>query len=232
VLLGCYAGYLWAASKGELREPSLEEGPAEEIGRLSVRMRRTVMGFFFLSAGYTIYVSAPHFAEGLVRAGRQWGIEEFLLVQWVAPLASEAPEFIVALLFALHRKPELGLGALVSSKVNQWTLLVGMLPLVYCLSLGRAAAMPLDARQVEEILLTAAQSLFGICVLVNFDFTIKESLVLAGLFLSQFLFPGEHIRYALSAVYLLGAAGMLIFNPRTRRSLGHLWGYVRETTAG
>lgn len=40
------------------------------------------------------------FADSLVTAGTDLGIDEFLLVQWVAPLAAEAPELIVALMFA------------------------------------------------------------------------------------------------------------------------------------
>ena len=43
---------------------------------------------------------AEPFAEALVGTGAALGIDQFLLVQWLAPLASEAPEFIVAILFA------------------------------------------------------------------------------------------------------------------------------------
>ena len=53
-------------------------------------------------AGVTILLAAEPFAEGLLATGRRFGIEEFVLVQWLAPIASEAPEFIVAILFALR----------------------------------------------------------------------------------------------------------------------------------
>lgn len=46
----------------------------------------------------------------------------------VTPLASEAPELIVACLYAWRLKASDSLGALLSAKANQWTLLVGGLP--------------------------------------------------------------------------------------------------------
>ena len=37
---------------------------------------------------------------------------------------------------------------------QQWTLLVGTIPLVYSISLGAPGQMPLDTRQIQEILLS------------------------------------------------------------------------------
>jgi H+/gluconate symporter-like permease len=51
-------------------------------------------------AGLGILLSAEHFADALVETGTRLGIDHFLLVQWVAPLASESPELIVACLYA------------------------------------------------------------------------------------------------------------------------------------
>src|SRR5207237_202423 len=78
-----------------------------------------------------------------------------------------------------------GMGALISSKVNQWTLLIGGLPLAYALSRGGVHALPLDARQVEELLLTAAQSLFAVAVIASLSISIREALTLLVLFLVQ-----------------------------------------------
>ena len=36
----------------------------------------------------SILASAEPFSEGLVETGKRWGVDEFLLVQWLAPLAS------------------------------------------------------------------------------------------------------------------------------------------------
>ena len=78
--------------------------------------RRVVTVLFFLFSGFTIFIAAEPFAEGLLAPGRKFGIEEFILVQWLAPLASESPEFIVAILFALRMQPGISMGALLSAQ--------------------------------------------------------------------------------------------------------------------
>ena len=137
----------------------------------------------------------------------------------MAPLASEAPELLVAGLFAWRLNTNAALGTLVSSKVNQWTLLVGAIPLVYAFSVGALTPMELDPRQREELLLTSAQSLFAAVILSDFHFSLQEALLLASLFLAQMFFPQPEIRYAFAAVYLLLAVGMLLTSRQRRRTL-------------
>ncbi|MDN5863549.1 MAG: hypothetical protein L0H19_08885, partial [Salinisphaera sp.] len=119
-------------------------------------------------------------------AGEQLGISQFLLVQWVAPLASESPELVVACLYAWRLKAQDSLGTLLSSKVNQWTLLVGSLPIVFALSALTLHGLPLDTHQRYELLITAMQSLFAIAILINRSITIRGALALLVLFLVQF----------------------------------------------
>lgn len=119
------------------------------------------MSVLFVFATAVIVASAKPFAGSIIAAGTQLGIDRFLLVQWVAPLASEAPEFIVAILFAVHGRGSDAIGTLISSKVSQWTLLVGSLPVAY-LAGGGGTALGLDSRQTEEFLLTGAQTLLGV----------------------------------------------------------------------
>src|SRR4029079_17094486 len=102
-------------------EPHLV-GPARYLGTFADRRRRFMVGVLFAFAATVILLVAEHFAEGLVATGRDLEISEFLLVQWLAPLASEAPELLVAGLYAWRLNTNAGLGTLVSSKVNQWTL--------------------------------------------------------------------------------------------------------------
>ena len=199
--LGLFVFYIRRASQGHVEEPGLA-GPPERLAQLPRFWRRAVTLLLFLLPAYAIFLSAEPFASGLLHNARRLGIEEFILIQWLAPLASESPEFIVAILFALRRKPAAGLGTLISSKVNQWTLLIGMLPLVYAISSGRLHPMLLDGRQVEEIFLTAAQSLVALVVLANLRFGLAEALLLLGLFLLQFFFPTPQIRIWLAVGYL------------------------------
>ncbi|HEY1373089.1 MAG TPA: sodium:calcium antiporter, partial [Candidatus Binatia bacterium] len=146
VLIAIFIFYIRAASRAAHVEPELE-GPPAMIADWGVAGRRVATVAFFLLSGFTIFIAAEPFAESLLATGREFGVEEFLLVQWLAPLASEAPEFIVAILFALKANPGASLGTLLSSKVNQWTLLIGMLPLVYMFSAGELKPMEMDDRQ-------------------------------------------------------------------------------------
>ncbi|HEU4947378.1 MAG TPA: sodium:proton exchanger [Kribbella sp.] len=208
-LLGFFAYYLWrAAMSGDLEEPDLI-GPAARIGGLPARHRRTAVIGMFVASATVILLCAEPFADSLVEGGKALGIDQFLLVQWLAPLASEAPEFIVALLFAWRGKGAAALGLLISAKVNQWTLLIGSLPVAYGLG-GGPAALPLDGRQVEEFLLTATQTVLGIAVLLTLRFPRWAAWTLLGLFAVQFAVPGQTGRYILSGVYLVLALIVLV----------------------
>ncbi|MDQ7822681.1 MAG: sodium:calcium antiporter [Candidatus Eremiobacteraeota bacterium] len=216
ILLFCF--YIYHATRCKVVEPEIS-GPQEALADLADTPRKLSLAALFLYAGFTIFISAAPFAESLIHTGKIYGIDEFILVQWVAPLASESPEFIVAALFAFNGHPTAGFGCLVSSKVNQWTLLVGMLPLVFAISAGHPGAMPLDARQSEEILLTTAQSLFAIAIILNLRFSIWEALILFVLFTTQLFIPHPFIRHIYSIAYLVLAILMVVLDRSKRESL-------------
>src|SRR5262249_32589707 len=179
VLFAMFFYYAARAARSEKHDEDLE-GVAADLDRmLGNNARRLVVLLMFAFAGFAIWYSAEPFAEGLKKTGEAYGVNKFLLIQWLAPLASESPEALIALLFALKGKGSVGIGALISSKVNQWTLLVGAIPLVYGLAaggmaLGNLTPMILDARQKEELLLTSAQSLFAAVVISDFRFALWE----------------------------------------------------------
>ena len=101
MLIGLFLWYVAAATKGH-REESELVGPAAWIeARVGNRARQLIVIVLLVYAAVAIFMSAEPFAEGLVHIGKNYDIDEFLLVQWVAPLASESPEFVIALLFAL-----------------------------------------------------------------------------------------------------------------------------------
>ena len=215
VFITIFFFYMRAASKASHMEPELE-GPPAMIESWGDRPRRIMTVLFFLIAGLTIFIAAEPFAEGLLATGRTFGIEEFILVQWLAPLASETPEFIVAILFALKAQPGTSMRALLSSKVNQWTLLIGMLPVVYAVSAGHAGAMHMDNRQMEEMFLTAAQSLFAVAVLANLSFSLIEATVIFLLFSTQLFFPDPQFRYYYSWMYVVFAIGLMLLKKDVR----------------
>ncbi len=173
VLIGLFVAYAVRLSRAPAEEPHLV-GPASWIGSFSIGWRRGTVVALFVWSAVVIVLCAEPFAHALVETGREYGISEFFLVQWLAPLASEAPEFIIAALFAWRLETSSGLGALVSSKVNQWTLLVGSLPIVFAISSHSLHGLPIAGIQREELLLTAAQSLFAVAVIVNLRMSIAR----------------------------------------------------------
>jgi cation:H+ antiporter len=216
ILIAIFLVFVIRVARAPSAEPVLV-GPAQLIGAQPATRRRITVGALFAYAAAVIFLCAGPFAESLVELGEQAGISTFLLVQWVAPLASEAPELLVAALFAWRLNTSAGLGTLLSSKVNQWTLLVGSLPIVYAISAGHLSGLPLDSLQREELFLTAAQSVFAIAVLANRRLSVREAWTLFGLFISQFVLGGvlpeslrELERLGVGALYLVLAAGIFV----------------------
>jgi cation:H+ antiporter len=189
VFLGIYAWFLVLNS----RRPAAgieSEGPADDLVRLPAGMRRLAPAGLFLFAGAAILANAKPFCEGMLASGNLLGVNRFVLVQWLAPIASEAPEFIVGIMFALRGHGSIALGSLLSSKLNQWTLLVGMIPGVYSVSSGTLQhPIPMGQFQFEEILLTAAQSLLGLFMIANLRLSIRYAMALLALFAAQMISP-------------------------------------------
>jgi cation:H+ antiporter len=216
ILIGIFVVFVIRIGRAPSEEPHLV-GPARLIGALPTTQRRVLVGTLLAYAAGIIFLCAEPFADSLVHLGEQAGISTFLLVQWVAPLASEAPELVVAALFAWRLNTSAGLGTLLSSKVNQWTLLVGSLPIVFAVSAGHLSGLPLDSLQREELFLTAAQSVFAIAVLANRSMSVREAWMLFGLFISQFVLGGvlpdglrQFERLGVGGVYLVLAAWIFV----------------------
>jgi cation:H+ antiporter len=199
VLVGIFLWYLVRTGAIASEEPELV-GPALLVSRLPRALRITANVLLFVFSGMVIFMAAEPFAESLIETGHHFGIDEFLLVQWVAPLASEAPEFIIAALWTMRRHATMAMSALISSKVNQWTLLIGTISLVYSISAGRIAPLVLDAQQRQEIFLTAAQSLFAVVMLADRKLNWWQAGLLFVPFAVQLMIP--HWRLEVAYVYL------------------------------
>ena len=223
-LLAWFGFYLYKLSHGDVEEPDLV-GTAAALGHLPNRSRQiTVVGLFTMSCVVILLCAAP-FADNLVAAGTELGIDRFLLVQWLAPLASEAPEFIVATIFASRGKGTAAIATLISSKVNQWTLLIGSLPVSHLLG-GGGFSLALDSRQVEEVLLTATQTLMGVALILGLRFGRASAWALLVLFVAQFPINSTHGRLLLCGIYAAVAVAGMIVNRR------HLAATVRAPFMG
>jgi cation:H+ antiporter len=223
VLLGIFAVYLWRAAQGDRSEPHLV-GVAQHIGDLPRRARQILVTALFVVAAGIVLAAAEPFAHALIEGGRRLGVDEFLLVQWLAPLASESPELLVAGVLAYRGHEDAALGTLLSSKVNQWTLLVGSLPLAFMIGGGSAAGIVLDARQTEEFILTATQTLLGFAVLIDLRLSVFEAVALLALFAAQFPFPQPAVRLGFSAAYALLAVALLVWRRRDLPSIARALG--------
>lgn len=185
VLVGIYVVYMIRLSGATPSAPHLV-GPSAYIALLPKATRRVVnYALFVLSAAVIVLVAHP-FAESLMELGEKVGIDEFLLLKWLAPLASEAPELIIATLFAWRLAARTGIGALISSKVNQWTLLVGTLPIVFMAFAGQLHGLPLDEVQRDELWVTATQSVFAVAIIASRSVSRKEAWTMLSLFGVQF----------------------------------------------
>ncbi len=218
IMVGLYCLYMVLAIRNSTESEDHDlVGPAALLDSFGAWPRRVAVALLFVWAAGMIFLAAEPFAEALVHTGLEMGVDEFLLVQWVAPLASESPEFAVAWLLVLRGQMSKGLILLVSSKVNQWTLLVGTLPLVTTISAGTPMSLELDPRQQAEVLLTAAQTFFGIAVIADMLLRRSHALMLAVLFLGQMVVA--EARTGFTVVYVMAAVGLVLINKRSRDSL-------------
>jgi cation:H+ antiporter len=217
VLIVLYIAYLLLLTK---LPPEESEGidDLEAIPRAIVTAkpvwRNIVIAALFIAGGTLIYLTAEPFLGSLVAVATAIGIPSFVVIQWLAPVISEFPELASTFYFARQEaKAAVALMNIVSSNVNQWTLLVAMLPIVLSLSHGQTTALVFDSEQRGELLLTIAQSFTGLVFLLNMEFTWWEALSMFVLFVAQFLLPHSVIAAIFFAWTLAGLAILLIRRP-------------------
>jgi cation:H+ antiporter len=223
VLIAIYSVYLYILSRmPAMAEESVEE--MERIPRAIVTARRPIriaaITGLFLVGGGMIYFAAEPFLGSLLAVSTALGIPVFVFVQWVAPFVSEFPEKVSAFYWARTvDKAPTALMNMISSNINQWTLLAAMLPIVYSISRGSVSAIPLDAEQQTELLLTLAQALLGALFLLEMKLQWWEATGLFVLWFAQFvLSPVAHVHRYFTFAYFAWAAAdiVLIFAGRRK----------------
>ena len=232
VLVSLFTMYILLTVRASNEEEHELVGPAEVMGKLTTLPRRITVLVIMAFSALVIFASAEPFAEGLVETGEKLGVSEFLLIQWIAPLASEAPEVILAIMLTLRGRASVGTGALISSKVNQWTLLIGTLPVAWAVGSGNwsfLSGLPLDGRQQQEIFLTAAQSAFAVVAFLNLRLERPEALALFLLFGIQLFIPYAEVRIGFGIGYLVLCTLLLI---KHREDIPKLFQYAWATVKG
>lgn len=195
VLALTYIGYLWVLLRLPPRPDTVEED--EEIPHVSRWAlshtgwkRWAAVGGLLLGGGVLIYLVAEPFLNSMLALAVSLGMSQFVFIQWVAPFLSEFPEKTSAFAWArrVNRAP-VALMNMVSSNINQWGILSGLLAVIYCWSHGSTEPLPFDAFQRHEILLTILQAFLGWIFLASMDLAAYEAAGLFVLWLVQFAVP-------------------------------------------
>jgi cation:H+ antiporter len=195
ILSLCYFAYLFALMRippetGEQEE--LEDLPAVSRWALDrgPGKRGWAIAGIFVVGGALLLVSAHTFVESMLAVAVSMGISQFVFVQWVAPFLSEFPEKLSAFNWARQiTKAPMAVMNLVSSTINQWSILSALIPVIYSISRGEPSAIVFDEYQRREILLTILQSVLAWLLLINLNLTAAEAALLFLFWLIQFAAP-------------------------------------------
>ncbi|MDQ2711964.1 MAG: hypothetical protein M3Y24_06975 [Acidobacteriota bacterium] len=217
VLILIYVVYLMFLTK----LPPQEKEGIEDLGSVPrnivtapPRWRTAAILGCFVAGGTLIYFTAEPFLGSMVAVATAAGIPTFLVIQWFAPVISEFPELASTFYFARQaEKAPVAIMNIASSNINQWTLLVAMLPIVFSMSQGSITGFPLDAEQKSELLLTIGQSLVGLTFLLNMEFAWWEALAMFVLFAAQFVLPvffGDEVRHSITGAFFVWISGEVI----------------------
>ena len=203
VLAVIYFTYLYLLSK----MPPHDKEEMDDLGRIPKFVMRhkypvnvTWITCFFIAGAVILYFSAHPFLNSMLAIAVSLGISQFVFVQWVSPFLSEFPEKLSAFYWAKKvTKAPMALANMVSSSINQWTILVAMIPVIYSFGMGKVAYVMFDEHQKLEILLTIVQSYLGFLFLASMDFGFLEAVGLFILWLIQFCIP--NLRQEMIFVY-------------------------------
>lgn len=244
VLTFIYIAYLFLLTKLPPEEQEaiddLELVPRTIAKSKPVTRTSAILACFILG-GALIYFTAEPFLGSLIAVATAVGIPTFIVIQWLAPVISEFPELASTFYFARQAdKGPMALMNIVSSNINQWTLLVGMLPIVYSMSGGAISSIPLDPEQESELLLTIAQGIVALVFLLNMKLEWWEATLLLVLYLGQavfantaaqspmFAYLAHHVRLWLTYVYL-GCAAVELVATFTRHGVPPAFRMFRAT---
>lgn len=153
-------------------------------------MRIATISALFIAGGALIYYSAEPFLASLLAIATVAGIPTFVFIQWIAPVVSEFPEMASTVYFArTDGRAPMALMNMVSSNINQWTLLMAMLPVVYSISIGVASTIHFDEQQKLQLWMTLGQALLGLVFLMNMELAWWEAAILLVFFMIGLAIP-------------------------------------------
>ncbi|MBI3555324.1 MAG: hypothetical protein HY074_03545 [Deltaproteobacteria bacterium] len=212
ILASFYGVYFWMLSRQRKAGSEAASGQAVEEGEGEPWVVRRVLGLgkggqfaamiaMFGFGGAMLWVTVHPFIHALQVAAMGFGISDFIFIQWIAPLASEFPEKVTAFNWArAPRKVPYAVVNMLSSVTAQWTLLAGLVPIIFSISAGHAYTIVFTDFQKQELLLTIAQSALTVAILADLTIESYEMLGYFALWAVQFFVPS--VRPYLVPVYL------------------------------
>jgi cation:H+ antiporter len=213
VLISLYGLYLLraAASSDDGPEPV---GVAAALSDLPGRERRRWVGGLMLFAASVILLTAVPFGDAVLGTGALIGIDPYLLLQWLVPVATETPELVVAFVLLTHGRGGQSVAVLLAGAVSQYTLALGTLPLAYLAGAG-TGPLPMAGRERIELLLSIGVALYAVAALVRLRLSRGDAAIMLTLFAAQFLLPAVVTRLALAIAFLALAIDVLVHERRS-----------------
>jgi cation:H+ antiporter len=203
ILLLLYVLYVRRVQGTPDEEPAVI-GVAAGLVSLPARWRRPAVAGLIVGAGLAVLLTANPFTHGLLDTGVSLGLDPYLLIQSVVPVATEAPELVVVAVLVANRRPAQGLALLLASSVSQWTLGLGSLPIAYAAG-GGGLYLPLAPREQLELGLTTAVSLFVVAALATLRPARVDAVLVVVVFALQLIYPDPFIRFVATLILLVVA---------------------------
>ena len=219
ILIIIYLIYLFITSKQESEESEFV-GISEYLANLPKPTRITTNISLIIFSAITIFMVSHPFVESLIHIGGTLGIDEYYLIQWLAPLASESPEIIIASLFAIKGKSLESISVILSSQANQMSLLIGSMGAIFSFATSSIISFPLNNPQAIEFLLTAAFAFLQISMILwgKFNmilwgkFKLQMPIFLLIIFFVQLIITDSSIRAYLSiAIFIFALTYLILF---------------------
>ncbi len=233
-LSACYLLYLWVLWKIPPR--AAEEEVLGDLGvvprqalALPPLRRNIAIWLMFIVGGVLLYFSAHPFLDSMLALAGTLGASTFVFVQWVAPFLSEFPEKLSAFYWARKvSTANVALMNMVSSNINQWSILSAMIPILFVISAGEMRPITFDEMQRHEIILTILQSFLGFLLLLNLELRLHQAVILFVFWFVQFVVPSwrEGMIYVYLAWCLIELVRLL-----ASRSAPAAWRGLRRTFA-
>ena len=211
ILIIIYLIYLFITSKKESTESEFV-GISEYLANLPKLTRITTNILLIIFSAVTIFIVSHPFVESLIHIGGKFGIDEYYLIQWLAPLASESPEIIIASLFAMKGRSLESISIILSSQANQMSLLIGSMGAIFSFATSSLISFPLNDTQGVEFLLTSAFALLQISMILWGKFKLQMPVLLLIIFFVQLIITDTSIRAYLSiAIYMFALIYLILF---------------------